>query len=57
MLRVRDDETGLAAAARDLCLGVDDFNKLWFEGGSAHEETVNILLGSKLLAGRTGHRT
>lgn len=57
MLRVRDDETDLAAAARDLCLGIDDFNKLWFEGGSAHKETVNILLGSKLFAGSTSHRT
>lgn len=40
-----------------LCLGIDDLNKLWLEGGSTHEETVNVLLGSKLFAGSTGHRT
>lgn len=27
-----------------LCLGIDDFDKLWLEGGSAHEEAVNVLL-------------
>ena len=40
-----------------LCLGVDDFNKLWLEGGSAHQETIDVLLGGKLFAGSTGHRT
>lgn len=40
-----------------LCLGVDDFDKLWLEGGSTHEETVDVLLGGKFFAGRTGHRT
>ena len=40
-----------------LCLGVDDFDKLGLEGGSANEETVNILLGGEFFAGTTGHRT
>lgn len=40
-----------------LCLGIDDFDKLWLEGGSAHEEAVNVLLWSELFAGTTSHRT
>lgn len=40
-----------------LCLGVDDFDKLWLEGSSAHKETVNVLLGAEFFAGSTGHRT
>lgn len=40
-----------------LCLGIDDFDELGLEGGSAHKETVNVLLGSKLFAGSTSHRT
>ena len=39
-----------------LCLGVDDFDELWLEGGAAHEETVNVLLGGELFAGAAGHR-
>lgn len=70
MPRVRDDGSGSSGwgwpsdldtvslqPAGFLCLGVDDFNKLWLEGGSAHKETVNVLLGSQLFAGSAGHRT
>lgn len=39
-----------------LRFGVDDFNELGLEGGSAHQETVHVLLGAELLAGGPGHR-
>lgn len=47
----------LLASCQFLCLGVDNFNKLWLEGGSTHEETVNVLLGGEFFASSTGHRT
>lgn len=49
-------ECGLAAAVKFLRLGIDDFNKLWLEGGSAYEETVHVLLGGELFAGSAGNR-
>lgn len=45
------------ASCQFLCLGVDNVNKLWLEGSSTHEETVNILLGGEFFASSTGHRT
>lgn len=40
-----------------LCLGVDDVNKFWFKGSSAHEEAIDIFLGGEFFAGSAGHRT
>lgn len=38
-----------------LYLGVDDFDELWLERRSAHEETIDVLLGGELLAGSTSN--
>ena len=48
---------GLVNTSWFLRLGVDDVNKLWLGGSSAHQEAINVLLGSQLVAGAAGHGT
>lgn len=44
-----------AAPGGFLLFGVDDIDELWLQGGSAHQETINVLLGAQLFASTAGH--
>uniref|UniRef100_A0A0E9XF34 Uncharacterized protein n=1 Tax=Anguilla anguilla TaxID=7936 RepID=A0A0E9XF34_ANGAN len=38
-----------------LCTRIDYVDKLRLQGGSAHQETIHIMLGAQLLAVGTSH--